>query len=88
MFFNSPYLTPDADTAHRWATEPETRPSNVTLDAVLVTLAGTLAEEDRLHDELAAMHARLDSLTAEITRLCDELTEAHAGESHTEPELD
>lgn len=82
------YLTPDAETAHKWATEPETRPSNVTLDAVLVSLADTLAEEDRLHDELAATYARIDSLAAEITRLCDELTEAHAGEPHTEPELD
>lgn len=82
------YLTPDTETAHKWATEPETRPANVTLDAVLVTLADTLAEEDRLHDELAAKCARIDSLTAEITRLCDELAEVHAGESHTEPELD
>lgn len=82
MLFNNTYLTPDAETAHKWATAPETRPADVNLDSALVALADTLAEEDRLQDELAAAHARIESMAAEITCLCDELAEARAGAHH------
>lgn len=75
----TPYIFPDVQTVETWINSPDTRPENVTVDALLVTLFDALKQAEELNRTLEENTALLEKSNAEIIRLCDEMSKEKEG---------
>ena len=75
----SPYIFPDVQTVETWINSPDTRPENVTVDALLVTLFDALKQTEELNRTLEENTALLEKSNTEIMRLCDEMSKEKEG---------
>lgn len=75
----TPYIFPDVQTVETWINSPDTRPENVTVDALLVTLFDALKQTEELNRTLEENTALLEKSNTEIMRLCDEMSKEKEG---------
>lgn len=75
----SPYIFPDVQTVEAWINSPDTRPENVTVEALLVTLFDALKQTEELNRTLEENTALLEKSNTEIMRLCDEMSKEKEG---------
>ena len=74
----TPYIYPDVQTVEQWINEPDTMPSNVTVEALLVTLFDALKQTEELNKIMEENTRLLEKSNAEIIRLCDEMSKQKA----------
>ena len=70
----TPYIYPDVQTVEQWINEPDTMPSNVTVEALLVTLFDALKQTEELNKLMEENTRLLEKSNAEIIRLCNEMS--------------